>query len=834
MRAAQNNSRIALVAAGVLATTMFSGCGGGQSTPPPISVSVSPSAVQSLDQGQTANFTAAVANDGAAKGVTWSVSGSGCAGAACGTISTQTVLGTTYLAPSTVSANLTVKISATSNADSTKSASASITVVPPPTVTTKSLPNATAGTAYSAGLQASGGVAPYNWGVSGGTFPPGLNFGGDGSLSGSPAAGGTFNFTVQVADSGNPPLTATANLSITTIILPLSISTNSLPDGTVDIAYKQPVQAAGGIPPYTWSIASGSLPSWATQNSATGSISGIPGAAGSASFTVRVTDSEMPALTSQQTLSVTVVAGTAAKNSELNGHYAFLFNGFDDATGSQVAAAGSFTADGKGNITAGIEDENGPGGPNVADSFIGTYSIGTDNRGAFTINAASGPRTYALVVNSIRGGVAQKGRFVEFDDTTGTKGQRGSGVLRLQDTTAFAQNKITGPYAFGLQGQDATGSREAMIGWFNTDGAGSISSGLADQNIAGTANNPTLTGSYTAPSINNGRSAMKLITSSALSLDLSAYVVSASEFLIMTTNFIVSDGLLSGTVLSQSSISFDNGSLNASAVYYQLGVNPSLPTTQSFAETGLLSANGSGEITVTYDKKLGGALVQDQTFTASYAVQGNGRVSIGSWYGNSTIPPRILYLVDRNKAFFLDASAGVGFGFVEPQSPAPSGGFSNASFSGTFSAATASPSVNPNPNGCGVTTLDTTGNFTQIANFSSTSGLSVDQSTTGAYSIATNGRGTVTSLSVVTAEFGGPIVGMLFTVGAFFSRKRWRRKSSRPGFAAFCITMLLATTPAGCPTFTNKMVFYVISPTKAVLFHEGSFDQAPAITIIEQ
>jgi len=834
MRAAQNNFRIALAAAGVLATTMVSGCGGGRSAPPPISVSVSPSAVQSLDQGQSANFTAAVANDAAAKGVTWSVSGSGCAGAACGTISTQTVLGATYLAPSTVSTNLAVKITATSKSDSTKSASASITVFPPPTVTTKSLPGATAGTAYSATLQVSGGVAPYSWGVSGGTFPPGLNFGGDGSISGSPAAGGNFNFTVQVADSGNPSLFSMADLSITVVVLPVSITTSSMPDGTVDIAYKQPVQAAGGIPPYTWSIASGSLPSWATQNSVTGSISGIPGAAGSASFTVQVTDSETPTLTSHQALSVTVVAGTAAKNSELNGHYAFLFNGFDDATGSQVAAAGSFTADGKGNITAGIEDENGPGGPNVAESFTGTYNIGTDNRGAFTINAASGPRTYALVVNSSGSGVAQKGRFVEFDDTTGTKGQRGSGVLRLQDTTAFAQNKITGPYAFGLQGQDATGSREAMVGWFNTDGGGSISTGLADQNIAGTANNPTLTGSYTAPSINNGRSAMKLNTSSALSLDLSAYVVSTSEFLIMTTNFIVSDGLLSGAVLSQSSISFDNTSLNAPAVYYQLGVNPSLATTQSLAETGLLSANGSGGITVIYDKKLGGAPVQGQTFTASYAVQGNGRVSISSWYGDSSNPLRILYLVNKNEAFFLDTSSGVGFGFVEPQSPAPSGGFSNASFSGTFSAATASPSVNPNPNGCGLTTLDNTGNFTQIANFSSTSGLSVDQSTTGTYSIATNGRGTVTSLSVVTAEFGGPIVGVLFAVSVFLSRKRWRRKSSRPGFAAFCITMLLATTPAACPTFTNKMVFYVISPTKAVLFHESSFDQAPAITIIEQ
>src|SRR5712692_1804968 len=98
---------------------------------------------------------------------------------------------------------------------------------------------------------------------------------------------------------------------------------------------------------------------------------------------------------------------------------AFLFNGFDDTTGSQVAVAGSFTADGKGNITTGVEDENGPSGPTLNLLFTGTYNIGSDNRGAFTISTASGTKTYALVLSSISSGVAQKARFVEFDDTTG-------------------------------------------------------------------------------------------------------------------------------------------------------------------------------------------------------------------------------------------------------------------------------------------------------------------------------------------------------------------------------------------------------------------------------
>src|SRR5207249_8832444 len=66
-----------------------------------------------------------------------------------------------------------------------------------------------------------------------------------------------------------------------------------------------------------------------------------------------------------------------------------------------VAIAGSFTADGKGNITEGIEDENGPTGSTLTVPLTGTYNVGSDNRGAFTITTASGSKTYALVLNSI-------------------------------------------------------------------------------------------------------------------------------------------------------------------------------------------------------------------------------------------------------------------------------------------------------------------------------------------------------------------------------------------------------------------------------------------------
>ena len=815
---------------------VLAGCGSGHSTTPPISVSISRSSTSAVDQGQSVSLEATVANDTSSKGVTWSVS---CPTSACGKISAETATSATYTAPGPVTATFSVKLTATSAADASKSASSTLTVVAPPSVTTTSLPDGTGGSAYNAVVQGSGGIAPYTWTITAGSLPAGFSLGNDGMISGMPTAGGRANFAVQVADSGNPPLTASANLSITIVVLPLSITTTALPDGEVDTAYKQKIQATGGIPPYNWSITGGTLPSWATLNLSSGTVSGIPSATGTANFAVQVADSQTTPVTATQALSITTTDSSSTNNSEINGHYAFLFHGFDDATTSQVAIAGSFVADGKGNITTGVEDENGPSGPKLNVSFTGTYNIASDNRGAFTIITASGSRTYALVLNSISNGVAQKARFIEFDDTTGTSGHRGSGMLRLQEPNAFALNKITGPYAFGIEGQDAAGNREALIGSFNADGAGAIPSGIADENVAGTTSNPPITGSYTAPSITTGRATMKLIASGVSTLNLSVYVVSATELMVITTNGFASEGLVSGVILSQKSTSFTNSSLDAPAVYYLLGMNPSAAGALSLAEIGLVSPDGSGNLSVHYDKQAGSAQpAVAQSFVASYSVLSSGRVSISGWYGDTSLPPRILYLLDKNTAFFLDTSSGVGFGFVEAQSPAPSGGFSNGSFSGTFSAATVPPSVTTNANAAGLATLDGAGVLSESANLSTLSGLLVDQTSSGNYSIDPSGRGVVTGVTVTIAGVGSSILALAIAAAMLLGRRKPRQDISRVGFATCCLTIWIATTPAGCPhppiKLTNQLVFYTISPQKAVLIHQQSFTAAPEVTIVER
>jgi large repetitive protein len=91
---------------------------------------------------------------------------------------------------------------------------------------------------------------------------------------------------------------------------PLTVATAALPGGTVGTAYSQTLVASGGTAPYLWSVSAGALPTGLSLNASTGVISGTPTTSGTASFTVRVTDSANPAGTATQALSITVVAVT--------------------------------------------------------------------------------------------------------------------------------------------------------------------------------------------------------------------------------------------------------------------------------------------------------------------------------------------------------------------------------------------------------------------------------------------------------------------------------------------------------------------------------------------
>ena len=235
-----------------------SGCNSGTAAPPPpplaITVSVAPIGAQTIDQGQSKNFTGNVGNDSSNKGVNWTLTQNGTAcSPGCGTIapaSTASGVATTYTAPAAINANLQLNVTATSVADSTKSASDSTTAVPPPALNNPAqLPAATVGQAYSYTLTEAGGVPPFTWSIISGSLPAGLALSSSGVISGTamvaagttvaiaarpgsmtqPLAATTSTFTVQALDSGVPQLKATQALTMLANPAPVAPSITTQP-----------------------------------------------------------------------------------------------------------------------------------------------------------------------------------------------------------------------------------------------------------------------------------------------------------------------------------------------------------------------------------------------------------------------------------------------------------------------------------------------------------------------------------------------------------------------------------------------------------------------------
>lgn len=198
-----------------------------------------------------------------------------------------------------------------------------IYVTDPLELSTTSLPPGTLDKPYSVALTATGGLAPYSWTVPNDLLPPGLTFdAAAGAISGTPTQTGTYSFPVSVADALQQNASRTLTITITS---PLTIQTVDAGHTVVNTPYTVTLEAAGGLPPYRWSVTDGALPPGLALDAATGIISGTPNLERQYTFTVQVTDAAratasrtLVLVVLSQPLSVTINAPDPAPHGQGN------------------------------------------------------------------------------------------------------------------------------------------------------------------------------------------------------------------------------------------------------------------------------------------------------------------------------------------------------------------------------------------------------------------------------------------------------------------------------------------------------------------------------------
>ena len=159
-------------------------------------------------------------------------------------------------------------------------------------ITSLTLPKGVVNVAYKATLTAAGGTPEYTWSAA--NLPPGLTLDSlSGILSGTPTQFGSYSLVVTAKDSANPASEVNATVALT-IDSGLKILTPSLVKATVNAQYDQNIRAQFGLPPYTWTITSGTLPQGLQFLSGTPSayFQGSPSVSGDVTITVQVADSE--------------------------------------------------------------------------------------------------------------------------------------------------------------------------------------------------------------------------------------------------------------------------------------------------------------------------------------------------------------------------------------------------------------------------------------------------------------------------------------------------------------------------------------------------------------
>lgn len=551
----------------------------------------------------------------------------------------------------------------------------------------------------------------------------------------------------------------------------LSITTMSLPDGTVGTAFNQTVQATGGTAPYTWTVSAGSLPAGLHLGGGSASsvtISGTPNTAQNAvAFTIQVTDSKNHGATQDLSLNVKNPIGPAISMSPAppaataTVSYAFTFT----ATGGLAPLTWSETGD----LPTGLTFTDG-----------GILSGKPTASGSFPINVTVSDNLQQT--NSIA-------------------------VMLVVNASGISMARLSGQYTFLFQGhRPHNGLPFDAVGTFFADGTGGINGGHMDMN--GAAQGPSFVlfaGSYSFDSTDQGQLEIK---NSATGLDLVFRFVAlgpegAPATTVRLTEF---DPNGTGSALMQLD---DACPANAATAQvngdYIFGLAGSLAHGERTGAAGRFTADGIGGATnEKMDVNVAGTATSDVDFTLSYKISDlifrcRGTATMGVSLGGVPITLHfVVYVLSATEAFLISIdnvtnSLPLFAGATAQQTGSP---FSNMSMKGNF-VYELTGVINSGQNmglqdlNVGLMSAVGSGVFNLTGDENSAGTITTPQFS-GTYNVAANGRVSITGEAQAPVLYLSGDTGFMVGTDGNASSGTFQKQTEDP---------VLKSTLAGAPPF---------------------------------